>query len=77
MNSIIITWMYGISGNDYRVVTLLKTYLIVIEKFEIDRKFKLLDGRIDPNYREASLLKVKRKYKNDNISFAYKCVSVY
>ena len=73
--------MYGISGNDYRVVTLLKSYLIVIEiimqSFKSIENSNMLDGRTYANYREASLLKIKRKYKNDNISFAYKCVSVY
>ena len=55
---------YGLSGNDFRVTTFSKSYLIVKKnyyaEFEIDKTILTVpDGWTDPNYRKASILKIQ------------------
>ena len=60
-----IKWTYGL----YRVATLHKSYLIfmgiIMQSLksigQLRKKLSVLDGRTDPNYRTASLLKCIRR----------------
>ena len=66
-------WRYGLFGKDYRVSTLSYSYLtvigIIMQNFKIYRtiltclnwrkELTVTEGRTDPDYREASLLKTQ------------------